>query len=476
MGQLFVGTFVDTPCPGELRIRQDHLLVVDEKGYITHIAPIHDDSSQSILSGLSSSSPSSSSSSSSIPMELGKHSFLLPVFTDLHIHAAQYLFCGLGLDLPLIEWLERYAYKAEERVDGDPALAERVYGTLVKRLLQNGTGCVSFFGTIGVRSNLILAKKMQEAGLRGFVGKLSMDQSPRPTYGETSASASLDSLNEFLDSLEGYLAQYKPHEKVVEPIITPRYVPVCSDELLGRLKELGDKRGVRVQSHMCEGRDQMGLVYKQRGKRDQDIWNELGFLGPKTLQAHVTYLDDEMIPLIKDREVTIAHCPLSNAYLSEKQFPLREALDKSLNVGLGTDVAGGYTLSIQNQMRQAVIISRLREGARCENMDCSFAESANKGGKNLSVDWVESIYLATRGGKKGMGLGGCLEVGMEFDAQLIELADEGSPSGVGALDLFDLQTRGIDTEEEWKVNVERWWCNGDDRNRKGMWVQGRKVL
>ncbi|WWC71075.1 uncharacterized protein I206_105028 [Kwoniella pini CBS 10737] len=466
--QLFVGTFVDTPSPGELRIRQNHLLGVDEKGFINHISSINSESSQILLNNLSLLNLN--------PIELKKFSFFLPTFNDLHLHTAQYLFCGLGLNLSLIEWLNKYAYKAEERLDNDLNLTEKVYEILIKKLLKNGTGFISAFGTIGIESNLILARKMQEIGLRGFIGKLSMDQSPRPTYGESSVNDSISSLIEFLDKLEDYLSKFQSHERLVQPIITPRYVPVCSDELLLKLKKLGDERGIRVQSHMCEGRDQMDLVYKQRGKKDQDIWNDLGFLGPNTLQAHVTYLDEEMIPLLKDRQITIAHCPLSNAYLSEKQFPLREALDHSLNVGLGTDIAGGYTLSIQNQMRQAVVISRLREGARCEKLNCSFAESTNKGEKNLSIDWVESIYLATRGGKKGMGLGGCLEVGMEFDVQLIELTDEESPSGIGALDLFDIESKGIDSEEEWKRYIERWWCNGDERNRKNMWIQGRKVL
>ncbi|WRT68094.1 uncharacterized protein IL334_005069 [Kwoniella shivajii] len=473
--RLFVGNFVDTPSPGKLRIRKEHLLVVSGEGFISHIDSIHSEASQLVLASASS---ASSSDLGSIT-ELGNHSFLLPTFTDLHLHAPQYLYYGTGLDLPLLEWLERYAYRAEERIDSDEKLAEKVYEKLVGRLLDAGTGCVSFFGSIAVRSNLILARKMQEAGLRGFIGKLSMDQSPRPTYGESSASSSLSSLTQFLDSLSEYLSSFESHERLVQPIITPRFIPVCSDELLVSLQKLGEERGVRVQSHMCEGRDQMDMVLKGRGKRDQDLWDELGFLGPKTLQAHVTYLDEEMIPLVKDRQITMAHCPLSNAYLSEKQFPLREAIDASLSVGLGTDIAGGYSPSIQVQMRQAVIISRMREGARCEAMNCSFAQVSEKEGnasKNLKVDWTEALYLATRGGKKGMGLGGAFEVGMEFDAQLIELANKENPTGTGPLDLFDLESEGKQlTDESWKENIERWWCNGDDRNRKGMWIQGRKV-
>jgi guanine deaminase len=47
-----------------------------------------------------------------------------------------------------MEWLDEYAFKAEESLDGDPELARRVYSRLAERLIENGTGAISFFGTI----------------------------------------------------------------------------------------------------------------------------------------------------------------------------------------------------------------------------------------------------------------------------------------------------------------------------------------
>ena len=58
------------------------------------------------------------------------------------------MYQGTGLDLPLMEWLNEYAFKAEERLDSDPELAERVYKRLAYRLLEHGTGAVMLFGTI----------------------------------------------------------------------------------------------------------------------------------------------------------------------------------------------------------------------------------------------------------------------------------------------------------------------------------------
>ncbi|KAK4684286.1 guanine deaminase, partial [Tremellales sp. Uapishka_1] len=482
MAQLFRGTFVDAPSPGALRIHQDHLLAVSPEGTITAFCPADD----AALSAASSACPIT---------HLPRHSFLLPTFTDLHLHCPQYLYAGTGLDLPLMEWLDKYTYVAEERIDSDEELAGRVYGRLMERLKRAGTGCVVGFGTIGVKANLILAEKFIEAGLRGFVGKLSMDKSPvsraesrrgasgeklmvnlkRPTYGEPSLGAATRSIHAYLDGMEG-LAASDPLG-LVKPILTPRFVPVCSDELLQTIGRISQERGVAVQSHMCESRDQMKWVESTRGKRDEEVFDAAGLLGPQTIQAHVTSLSGELIQLVKERGVTIAHCPLSNAYFSDAQFPLREAIDAELLVGLGSDIAGGYALSIQTAMRQAVVVARIREGTRQESIhSLPHSHVTEAGNTNLRVDWKESLYLATRGGKKALGMGGCWEVGMEFDAQLIELAGEENPTGTGLLDLFDIASQDTTREGWWVEMVERWWCNGNEENRKGMWIQGKRVF
>ena len=87
---------------------------------------------------------------SDIPVtKIPKGTFLLPTFCDLHLHAPQFLYQGTGLHLPLMQWLNEYAFKAEERIDNDISdLAQRVYSRLAQRLVEHGTGAVLLFGTI----------------------------------------------------------------------------------------------------------------------------------------------------------------------------------------------------------------------------------------------------------------------------------------------------------------------------------------
>lgn len=158
------------------------------------------------------------------------------------------------------------------------------------------------------------------------------------------------------------------------------------------------------------------------------IQNKL--LTSRAIHAHCTFLSVLHLPRLASRASAIAHCPLSNAYFSSQPFALREALDSGLNVGLGTDVAGGYSADIMNAMRSAVVVARLREGERAER---TLAVGAGKASglfavaghgweaKKLSIDWKEALYLATRGGAVALGLptgAGAFERGAPFDAQL----------------------------------------------------------
>ena len=194
-----------------------------------------------------------------------------------------------------MEWLDEYAFKAEEKLDADSDLAERVYRRLARRLIESGTGAVSLFGTIQEETksvvsfrfenvsvsysvgSLILARAMKEAGLRAFIGKLSMDTSSRPSYVESSAQASLDSAVSFVEKCYGLDNAKGP--RLIEPILTPRFVPTCSDALLHGLGELAaqgrNSVPLRIQSHLAESEDQVAWVKSTRHADDIDVFDKV---------------------------------------------------------------------------------------------------------------------------------------------------------------------------------------------------------
>ncbi|KAG9315754.1 trafficking protein Mon1-domain-containing protein [Chiua virens] len=199
--------------------------------------------------------------------------------------------------------------------------------------------------------------------------------------------------------------------------------------------------------------------------RGYPVFEKYNLLKKGTIQAHCTFLDSGELDQLVANQTAVAHCPLSNAYFSEKPFPLREALDKGVPVGLGTDVAGGYSIDILSSMRHAVATSRMREGARA--LASKSGVSTGNEPKTLAVEWKESLFLATRGGALALGLenSGHFQVGASFDAQEVSVIDWEKQAGVGGLDFFDV---GSEMDGLTMDMIEKWWCMGDTRNRAGM--------
>ena len=126
---------------------------------------------------------------------------------------------------------------------------------------------------------------------------------------------------------------------------------------------------------------------------------------------------------LREAGAGVAHCPLSNIYFSNAVFPLRRALEKSVRVGLGTDISGGPSASILDAARHAIHSSRLLEEG--VNPDTPRDERRFE---NQRIDFREAFYLATTGGADVLDLPvGRFEVGCHFDALCIDPAATGSP-------------------------------------------------
>lgn len=116
---------------------------------------------------------------------------------------------------------------------------------------------------------------MQEAGIRAFVGKLSMDISSRPSYVEASAKDAISSLESFVEKCQALVSNLPKHRRLVEPVVTPRFVPTCSDNLLTGLGAVSKGQSLRIQSHLAESHDQVEWVKRERGIDDIEVFERV---------------------------------------------------------------------------------------------------------------------------------------------------------------------------------------------------------
>ncbi|BFZ56287.1 hypothetical protein PYCC9005_003332 [Savitreella phatthalungensis] len=382
-------------------------------------------------------------------IELHQQQFLFPGMFDTHIHAPQYPNAGFGLDMPLLDWLERYTFPTESSMR-DPELAKNVYDRVVRQTLRQGTTFACYYSSIHVAATEILAQTCLRYGQRAFVGKCNMDKLSPAHYRET-CEDSLVATRECIDICH----RLDPSRQLLEYCITPRFAPSCSSELMSSLGQLARELNLPVQTHISENKAELAMVKEMFPEHIDytDVYEKHGLVGRRTILAHAIYLSDDELRRIQESDAAISHCPASNTGISSGEAPIREMLDRDMNVGLGTDVSGGYTASILDSAKLACLVSRHR--------------AIHTGNNRLAIDVAEALYLATLGGArvcKAQDRLGNFVAGKDFDALLIDLSQQRN----GRVDVFE-------GEEDLKI-VEKWMWNGDDRNIARVYVRGQVVL
>lgn len=347
--------------------------------------------------------------------ELAQGQYILPGFIDLHIHAPQWAQTGTALDLPLYEWLNTYTFPLEAKFS-DEQFAERVYSDLVSQLIKNGTTTALYFATVHRKSSLRLAEICSEKGQRGLVGKVVMDdQEQNPDYYRDATTD--EALAETELFIQEVLELNKRTPQGVYPVVTPRFIPSCTDNSLKGLGALAAKYDVHIQSHCSESDWAHSFVQERFGKNDAFALNDFGLLTEKAVMAHCGFLSDEDMDLFAKKGTAVAHCPISNAYFGNAVTPIARLLnDFQVETGLGSDISGGFSPSLFDNIRQAVMSSRMLEDG--VDKDCC---SEKRGVSGASITLNEAFYLATAGGGESLSLPiGKLEVGYAWDVQLVD--------------------------------------------------------
>jgi len=280
-------------------------------------------------------------------VRLAPSQFLLPGLIDTHIHASQFPNAGLALDLTLLDWLERYTFPTEAGL-ACPEKARQVYSRCVQSTLSSGTTTACYFATIHTRSTQVLAEVCREAGQRALVGKVCMDRNCPDIYGEGSTG---ESLAEAMASVRAIRGLGSP---LLTPIVTPRFVPTCSRELLTGLGELARREGLPVQTHLSENEREVAWVRALEPDCESytQVYEKSGLLGPRTVLAHCVHLSDDEVEVIRSTGSGVSHCPNSNFSLKSGVCNVQRLRRAGVKVGLGTDCSGGFSPSVLDAMRQ----------------------------------------------------------------------------------------------------------------------------
>ena len=375
------GTFVSAPDPAFLDVRADSWLLAEDSRIVSLTGERPADTEDAEV------------------RDFGDY-IIIPPFTDIHLHAPQYLNRGLGQDMQLLDWLEHHTYPEEKRFS-DLEFAGSVFGELIDELVHIGSLRTVIFSSLHADAALLLMQMLAEAGLESYVGKVNMDCNGVPGLQETTEESVRETLR-WLDSCK----ELPPR---VKPIITPRFAPSCTPALLTELGKIVEKYDLPVQSHLNETPEEVAWVAELFPDRSNylDVYDYYGLLPRnKTIMAHCIYNTPAEDELLARRGVLMAHCPTSNLVLGSGIMNVKRYLGKGWRLGLGSDISGGESLSMHDIMHDALKSSALI--CRSRNSLCE------------RLNYAEIFHMATRGGSSFFGNCGAFEPDMPLDYLAID--------------------------------------------------------
>ncbi|GAB6989266.1 guanine deaminase [Paenibacillus pini] len=445
---IFQGTAFTSKSAKEVHILKDYLFCVNASGMIEQVVSPEDADYQTLLDAYQDKENFH---------RLADGQYFLPGFIDLHVHAPQWAQSGTALDIPLYDWLNTYTFPLESKFS-DLDFAQQVYQDVVSTLLANGTTTALYFATVHKEASILLAEICANQGQRGLVGKVVMDhlENNPEYYRDLDTQTALVDTEDFIIAVKELA---KSTKQGVYPVVTPRFIPSCTDASLQGLGELAAKYDTYVQSHCSESDWAHGYVQDRFNKNDAFALNDFGLLRDKSVMAHCNFINDDDADLFARTGTAVCHCPVSNAYFANSVIPIAHLQAKNVEIGLGSDISGGFSPSLFDNIRQAVISSRMLEDGVNPALPAE-----DRGVPNSRITINEAFYLATAGGGESLSLPiGRLETNYVWDVQIID-----TTVATAKLPIYQ-------ADENLHDVFQKILYLARPENIREVWVQGKKV-
>jgi 5-methylthioadenosine/S-adenosylhomocysteine deaminase len=363
-------------------VLEHHSLAMDE-GRITAILP---------------SSDARRSLSAQTTVELDQHA-LVPGFVNAHTHAAMNLLRGMADDLPLMDWLQRHIWPAEQKWVNEQFVHD---GTqlAIAEMLRSGTTCFNdmyFYPEV-------TARVAAAAGMRVCAGMILIDF---PT-------AYAGNADEYIAKGLAVHDEYR-HHPLVRFSFAPHAPYTVSDEPLKRVQVLADELDLTIHMHVHETAGEIENSLRASGQRPLERLQQLGLLSPSLVAVHMTQLNEGDRQRVADAGASVVHCPQSNLKLASGFCQIQKLLDAGINVALGTDgAASNNDLDMLGEMRTAALLAKAVHG------DASALPAA------------DALQMATLNGARALGL-----------ADQIGSLAPGKWADIAAIDLGALETQPL---------------------------------
>ncbi len=341
---------------------------------------------------------------------------VMPGLINTHTHAPMVLYRGLGDDLALMDWLQKYIFPAEAKTVSPEFVRT---GTRLAALEMIRSGTTTYADMYYFEEEI--ARVTREAGLRGVLGQ-TIIEFPVPDA-KTPADG--------LARTEAFIRAFAGDDLIV-PAVAPHSVYTLDAATLTASRALAVKYQVPILIHLAETEAETGLSQQRHSAPPVAALTKLGFWGPTVVAAHGVWITPAEIAVLRRHGVGVSHNPESNMKLASGTAPVVAYLEAGVPVGLGTDgAASNNDLDMFEAMRQAAFLHKL----------------ATRDPRALSAR--TALEMATIGGARVLGRDkdlGSLEVGKRADLIVVRMDQPRQTPMYEPLSHLVYTTRGDDVD------------------------------
>lgn len=317
----------------------------------------------------------------------GKGKILMPGLVNAHTHIPMTLLRSYADDMALHTWLYEHIFIVEAKLT-----PEDVYWGSQLALLEMIAGGTTCFADMYYFIDKI-AEATAKSGLRGLLARGLVNGAVLEDYSED------DRLNEAVSVFHEWHGAMDGRIRIA---LAPHAVYTCSPQYIKAIRDTAEKLNTFIHVHVDETVKEHNDCLQQYGKTPAKHLYDIGLFDLPTIAAHCVHVTDRDMNLMKEKNVTFVHNPGSNLKLASGVAPVPDALNKGVNVALGTD--GASSNNNLNMWEEMNLASLIHKGARLDP---------------TAVNAAEAFKMATVNGAEALGFSKTGQIREGFKADMI---------------------------------------------------------
>lgn len=298
---------------------------------------------------------------------------LMPGLVNAHTHVPMTLMRGYGGGHDLQHWLNDYIFPAEGRLDDRCVAAGAALG--LAEMIASGTTCIADM----YMNTETVAKTVLESGI-------SANLSCGGVYFGDPADFSPDRCGDCANHIR-LLENWHgagDGQILVDASIHAEYT--SCPPLWEWVADFAQKHGLGMHIHVSETRAEHEKCLEKYGKTPVALFAQYGVWETGGHAAHCVWVTDEDMEIMREKNITAVHNPVSNLKLASGVARVPRLLKAGVNVALGTDgVASNNSHDLFEEIK--------------------LAASLHKGvsGDPAAVSAFEALSMATVNGAETLG-------------------------------------------------------------------------